>query len=143
MATSEVEALLAQLGKELRPAGSAIHEGLLKRGCSAYVKTIYIGYDLEGVMVAALYPHQERIEVALALAEDHPSTLLIDATHLTWRTLPVAAVIKDESQLGEVLELVNEACGRVSEGVHDIERPNDFFVKSRREGDLGIHRPRR
>lgn len=143
MATSEVETLLAQLGKELRPAGSAVHDELLKRGCSAYVKTIYIGYDLEGVMVAALYPHHGRIEVALALAEDHPSTLLIDATHLTWRTLPVAAVIKEVGQLDEVLALVDEACERVTEGVHDIERPNDFFVKSRREGDLGAHRPRR
>jgi hypothetical protein len=108
------------------------------------VKTIYIGYDLDGVMVAALYPHTNRVETALALAEDHESSLLIDATHLTWKTLPVAAVVKTEEDLAEAQALVHEACERIRSGVHSVERPNDFFRKSRRESnDLGSHRPRR
>jgi hypothetical protein len=105
------------------------------------VKTIYIGYDLDGVMVAALYPHTNRVEVALALPEDHESKLLIDATHLTWRTLPVAAVLRGETDLEQVLRLIDEACLRIATGSHEVERPNDYFVKSRRETDLGSHRP--
>jgi hypothetical protein len=82
-------------------------------------------------------------EIALALPEDHESGLLIDAMHLTWKTLPVAAVMKTESDAAETLELIDEACQRISEGIHDVERPNDYFIRSRRETDLGAHRPRR
>lgn len=134
--------LLGTLNKTLKSVGTALHERLLKAGCTSYVKTIYIGYDLDGVMAAALYPHPDRIEIALALPDDHESRLLIDATHLTWKTLPVAAVVKTKDDLAEASTLVDEACQRVKDGVHDVERPNDYFMKSRRETDLGGHRPR-
>ena len=143
MADEEVEKLLEAIPSPLRPAGKALHARLLKQGCTSYVKTIYIGYDLEGIMVAALYPHVDRIEIALALAEDHESGLLIDATHLTWKTLPVAAVIRSKDQRAETLLLVDESCQRIKDGVHDIDRPNDYFMKSRRESEIGAHRPRR
>ena len=141
---TDESALLGTLNKTLKPLGVALHSELINTGCTSYVKTIYIGYDLDGVMVGALYPHTNRVELALALAEDHDSSLLIDATHLTWKTLPVAVVVKTTDDLNEALVLVAEACQRIQAGTHFVERPNDFFKKSRRESnDLGSHRPRR
>ena len=85
----------------------------------------------------------DRVEIALALPEDHESGLLIDATHLTWKTLPVAAIVKTKDDAAETLELIDEACQRIKDGVHDVERPNDYFMKSRRETELGADRPKR
>jgi hypothetical protein len=143
MATNDEDALLGSLNSTLKPLGIKLHKRLVTKGCVPYVKTIYIGYDLDGVMVAALYPHTDRIEIALALPEDHESGLLIDATHLTWKTLPVAAIVKTKADATETLGLIGEACLRIKDGVHDVERPNDYFMKSRRESGLGAHRPRR
>ena len=56
---------------------------------SLYVKTIYIGVELDGAMVAALYPLKDSLEVVLALDSSHENSKLKDATHLTWRTMPV------------------------------------------------------
>ncbi len=143
MAITDEGKILKTLGPHLLTLGIALHDCLLSAGCTSYVKTIYIGYDLNGVMVAALYPHSDRVEIALALPDDHESALLIDATHLTWRTLPVAAIVKTENDLEEALHLAEEACQRIASGLHDVERPNDFFAKSQRESDLGSHRPNR
>jgi len=143
MADEEVKKLLSTIPIPLRPTGKALHARLLKQGCTSYVKTIYIGYDLDGIMVAALYPHTDRIEIALALPDDHESGLLIDATHLTWKTLPVAAVVNAKEQKAETLFLVDESCQRIKDGEHDIDRPNDYFMKARRESEIGAHRPRR
>ncbi len=142
MKTNEENRLLRTLGQNLFSVGLALHDRFIASGCSSYVKTIYIGYDLDGIMVAALYPHSNRVEVALALPEDHESELLIDATHLTWKTLPVAAVVKADTHLEQVLRLIDEACFRIATSTHEVERPNDYFVKSRRETGLGSHRPR-
>ena len=133
MATTDEGTLLGSLNPTLKPLGVKFHKQLLSQGCVSYVKTIYIGYDLEGIMVAALYPHSDRVELALALPEDHESTLLIDATHLTWKTLPVAAVVKTKGDATETLKLIDEACQRIKDGVHDVERPNDYFMTARRE----------
>jgi hypothetical protein len=133
VATKDEGALLGSLDSSLKPLGTKLHKRLLAEKCVPYVKTIYIGYYLDGVMVAALYPHSDRVELALALPEDHPSDLLIDATHLTWRTLAVAAVVKSQADATETMELIDEACQRVKDGVHDVERPNDYFMKARRE----------
>ena len=143
MATPDETALLGSLNSTLKPLGTKLHKRLVTKGCVPYVKTIYIGYDLDGVMVAALYPHSDRVEIALALPEDHEPDLLIDATHLTWKTLPVAAIVRTKTDTAETLELIDEACQRIKDGVHDVERPNDYFMKSRRETDLGAHRPKR
>lgn len=139
--TDEVK-LLATLNKTLKPLGTSLHKQLVEAGCTSYVKTIYIGYDLKGIMVAALYPHSDRVEIALALPDNHESELLIDATHLTWKTLPVAAILRTTVDLTEALNLVDEACRRIKDGVHDVERPNEYFKKSRRETNLGSHGPR-
>jgi hypothetical protein len=103
----------------------------------SYVKTIYIGYDIGGEMVAALYAHADHVEVALALPEDAEGELLVDASHLTWRTLPVAAILKSEADVEQFSKLVSEAVERVADQTHDVKRDNDFFIRSRRERRLG------
>ena len=90
-------------------------------------------YDIDGEMVAALYGHADHVEVALALDEQHPSELLVDASHLTWRTLPVSAIVRTVKDLKELSQLVDEACDRVRVGKHDVKRDNEYFMKSRRE----------
>lgn len=130
------EDLLKTLSPGLRRAFEAIDEALAADGASAEhdVKTIYISYMVRGEMVAAVYPHSQEIEVALALPEDHPSPLLRDATHLTWRTLPVSIVVCDEAEAEVVLDLVHEAVNRVTTGTHDVNRDNEHFIARRRDG---------
>jgi hypothetical protein len=135
VATNDVEAqqYIAELNKTSAALCTQVHEMFLAAGCSSYVKTIYIGYDIGGEMVAALYGHADHVEVALALAEDHPSSQLIDASHLTWKTLPVAAIGHDAAEVRKMAGLVVEACDRVRAGLHTVNRDNDFFIRSRRE----------
>ena len=83
--------------------------------------------------MAALYGHADHVEVALALAEDHPSSQLIDASHLTWKTLPVAAIGHNTAEVKKFRPLIDEACQRVRTRQHDVNRDNDFFMKAKRE----------
>ena len=129
----EADAYLAELNPTVGHIALAAHEILVAKGCSSYVKTIYIGYDIDGEMVAALYGHADHVEVALALPEDLDDELLVDASHLTWRTLPVAAIIQSRDQLGRFTELIAIACDRVRSQQHEVLRDNDFFIKSKRE----------
>lgn len=129
---SESESYLKTLGSRVRPIARAAHASLVKTGCSSYVKTIYIGYTIGGEMVAAMYAHLDRVEVALALAEDAVDPLLEDASHLTWRTLPVAAVLRSRADIEEFGILASEAAARVQNREHDVERTNEFFARSPR-----------
>ena len=129
----DAEAYIASLNGKVRNIALSAHAELLKEGCTSYVKTIYVGYDFNGEMVAALYGHSEYIEVAIALAESYESTVLIDASHLTWRTLPVAAVLKNKADLKIFARLVKEACKGVLSGDHTVLRDNEFFVAAKRE----------
>ncbi|HCB33694.1 MAG TPA: hypothetical protein DEP69_00485 [Acidimicrobiaceae bacterium] len=83
-------------------------------------------------MVAALYGHSDHLEIALALEEHRVHPLLVDASHLTWRTLPVAAIVRRKADVDALRELVAEAVKRIRAGTHDVHRDNDFFVKSRK-----------
>lgn len=130
---SDAQRYIAELNKTSASLCLKVHEMFLAAGCNSYVKTIYIGYDIDGEMVAALYGHADHVEVALALAEDHPSNQLIDASHLTWKTLPVAAIGHDSSEVARMQPLFEEACARVRAGQHDVNRDNDFFMKAKRE----------
>ena len=132
-ADSEARAYIAELNKSSAALCTQVHEIFLAAGCNSYVKTIYIGYDIDGEMVAALYGHADHVEVALALAEDHPSSQLIDASHLTWKTLPVAALGHNAVEVKKFEPLIDEACARVRAGQHDVNRDNDFFIKAKRE----------
>ena len=135
MTVYDVEArqYIAELNKKSAALCTQVHEMFLAAGCSSYVKTIYIGYDIDGEMVAALYSHSDHIEVALALAEDHPSGQLIDASHLTWKTLPVAAIGHNAAEVKKMQPLIEEACVRVRGGKHDVNRDNEFFMKFKGE----------
>ena len=130
---SEAQAYLNELNKKVRPLASGLHDVLIKLGCVSYVKTIYIGYDIAGEMVAALYGRSDHVEIALALPEDALDDLLIDASHLTWRTLPVAAVVRNTTDVQPFTELASAAVERVRTATHTVNRDNDFFAKSRRE----------
>lgn len=129
----DAEAYIASLNGKVRNIALSAHAELLKEGCSSYVKTIYVGYDFNGEMVAALYGHSEYIEVAIALAESYESPVLIDASHLTWRTLPVAAVLKSKADIKMFAPLVKEACKGVLSGGHTVLRDNEFFAAAKRE----------
>lgn len=122
--------------KRLKAVAEVIDDRFVSLGCTSYVKTIYVGYDLNGEMVAALYPHSDHLEIALAVDEDFEHPLLIDASHLTWRTLPLAAIVRTKADAQSVLPLVAAACHSVGDGSHKVHRDNDFFVRSRRERRL-------
>jgi hypothetical protein len=130
---SEAQAYLSEVNKKVRSLASGLHDVLLDLGCVSYVKTIYIGYDIAGEMVAALYAHIDYVEIALALPEDADGDLLIDASHLTWRTLPVAAIVRNTTDVQPFTELASAAVERVRTATHTVNRDNDFFAKSRRE----------
>jgi hypothetical protein len=130
---SDAEAYIAGMNNKIGKIASEAHQILIDSGCSSYVKTIYIGYDFNGEMVAALYGHSEYVEVAIALSERYESPVLIDASHLTWRTLPVAAVLKSKADIKMFAPLVKEACKGVLSGEHTVLRDNDFFAAAKRE----------
>jgi len=133
----EAEGYLEALNPAVRRLATSSHEIFVAEGCSSYVKTIYVGYDFGGEMVAALYGHGDHVEIALALPEDAEGRLLVDASHLTWRTLPVAAIVRTEADITELVELIASSCRRVREREHAVVRDNDFFIRSRRERRLG------
>lgn len=128
--------LLKPLKSAVRAAFDLLDGELERAGAAAEhdVKTIYISYMVGSEMVAAAYPQSKEVEVALALAEDHESSLLSDAGHLTWRTMPVSVTVRTEAEAEAVLPLVREAVERVSTGTHDVHRDNDYFEARRRRG---------
>lgn len=130
---SDADIYVASMNNKIRKIASEAHQILIDSGCSSYVKTIYIGYDFNGEMVAALYGHSEYVEVAIALSESYESPVLIDASHLTWRTLPVAAVLKSKADIKMFGPLVKEACKGVLSGGHTVLRDNEFFAAAKRE----------
>ena len=129
----DAQAYLSEMNKKVRPLASALHDVLINLGCVSYVKTIYIGYDIAGEMVGALYGHSDHVEIALALPEDADGDLLIDASHLTWRTLPVAAIVRNTTDVLLFTQLASAAVERVRTASHTVNRDNDFFAKSRQE----------
>jgi hypothetical protein len=129
----DAQTYLTDLNKRVRPIATSLHEALLDLGCESYVKTIYIGYDIDGEMVAALYGRGDHVEIALALPEDAEGDLLIDARHLTWRTLPVAAVVRSKTDLGAFMQLARTAVEGIRNSSHTVNRDNDYFMKSKRE----------
>ena len=122
---------LSEMGKKMRPIAEAIHEAMISLGCVSYVKTIYIGYDIDGEMVAALYGHTDHVEIALALPENAVGDLLVDASHLTWRTLPVAAIVRSPNEVSNFEQLAKLAAERVKTAAHNVNRDNDYFIKTR------------
>jgi hypothetical protein len=112
---------------------------VVESGCTAYVKTIYVGFELDGTMVAAAYPHASSVEIALALPDDIEGAGLVDATHLTWRTMPVAVELRNETDLSSAISHFNIAVNRVRSGLHDVQLPRERFMgRDRHIGDPTI-----
>jgi hypothetical protein len=133
MDDTEARQYLSGINKKYRNLAKSLHQCFIDQGCVSYVKTIYVGYEIAGKMVAALYRHEDRVEVALALDENHNSQILIDATHLTWRTMPVAAVVRNEDDMRKALSLVVEASNRVRTGKNTLSRSNAFFAEAKKK----------
>lgn len=106
---------------------------LVSFGCARYQKTIYVGYEFGGEMVAAMYVHRNFLEIPLALPEDFVGAIVEDAGHLTWRTLPVAAIVRNDEDLQLLKEYASVAFERVKSEIHEVRRDNEFFARSRRE----------
>lgn len=70
---------------------------------------------------------------AIALPEDAEGDLLVDASHLALRTLPVAAVVRSTADLGPFAALADSAVERVRSQKHHVHRKNEVLVRSRRE----------
>lgn len=129
---AEAASLLALSQEFVSAAVEALHElFVVELGGVEYVKTIYVGYEIDGQMVAAAYPQAESLEVALPLPEDDPSPLLIDATHLTWRTMPVACKVTSAHDISSMVKLARIGADRVRTGAHDVDRPTEFFMAVR------------
>ena len=129
---AEAKSYLGGLNTAVGKIATRCHEVFVELGCMSYVKTIYIGYDIGGVMVAALYGHAEYVEIALALPEQTDSRILVDASHLTWRTLPVAAVLARQEEVTELKRLAATACKGIVSGSHTVNRDNEFFVAAKK-----------
>lgn len=126
---ASVDSLLTEASPSAKQLMVAVHAYFAHEAhCDAYVKTIYVGYQLGTEMVAAVYPHARSVEVALALPDNLADPQLIDAAHLTWRTMPVAIEIGNRSQLGLARPLFERAVERVRTGVHDVELPQERFM---------------
>lgn len=131
MTASEAAVYISSLNKKVQSIARTVHDTLVSAGCTSYVKTIYVGYDFNGVMVAASYGHEDHVEVALAVDENHPDDRLVDASHLTWRTLPLALNLLTVRDAKESKALFIEACKRVASDAHTVNRDNDFFTSQK------------
>lgn len=86
-------------------------------GCRAYVKTIYVGFDLNGYLVAAIYVRGgEYLEVALALPADDRFPDLYPADHLKWASLPVAFQVRPEDDLSRLVPVLERTLDRARHG---------------------------
>jgi hypothetical protein len=120
--------LLSSLPSDLEDFAVVLCTRLVSEfGATLYVKTIYVGVEIDGSMIAAVYPFADRFDIALALEEDHQSSLLEDATHLTWPSLPVLVSVRSETSRAEVESLASEAAGRVAKAEHHVSRSPEFF----------------
>jgi len=84
------------------------HETLRSAGCMSYVKTVHVGYNVDGVKVVVSYVHGESIEIALAIGEDHPDDRRVDVSRQTWRTFPFAL---NPSMLSNSVETIGPLIG--------------------------------
>ena len=50
---TEAQEYLSDVGRTTRSLATSAHDVLVSLGCSSYVKTIYIGYDIGGGAIAA------------------------------------------------------------------------------------------
>jgi hypothetical protein len=119
--------MVQSLSPKLLDVAEGIDDLFISSGCRSYVKTIYVGYQFGEEMVGALYPYADHLELALALEVETTSRLLVDATHLTWKTMPVAAVLTNVNEMPEASKLVANAVARIKSGSHSVFRDSAYF----------------
>ena len=125
----EAAALGAGLPKQTKQQYEQVCDLLVNElGCDVYVKTIYVGFSIDGEMVSAVYPRRDFLEIAMALPEDVEGREFKDATHLTWPTMPVAIEVRTTDDLTGAIGHLESAAARVVAGEHDVRRPNDHFI---------------
>lgn len=82
-------------------------------GCRAYVKTVYVGFDLNGYLVGAIYVRgAEYLEVAVALPADDRFPGLYPADHLKWASLPVAFQVRPGDDLTRLVPVLERTLDR-------------------------------
>jgi hypothetical protein len=82
-------------------------------GCRAYVKTVYVGFDLNSYLVGAIYVRgAEYLEVALALPADDRFPGLYAADHLKWASLPVALQVRPGDDLTRLVPVLERTLDR-------------------------------
>lgn len=124
----EARTLFSGQYAHLLPVFSRLYALFEEEDCAAYVKTHYVGFSLPEGSVAAAHPHEgSEIELALALPENHTSKLLHDASHLKWRSLPLAVTIRDDATFESAVPLIYEAISRMRHGSHDVQLDNARF----------------
>jgi len=136
MQADEVKSFFKSCTDEVAIVGAELNSILTGLGCENYIKTIYLGFEFDGQMIAAVYPHRTHLEIALALPDDflELSKLFIDAAHLKWRTLPIAAILRSSADLLEIRDWIDVSFTRVKSGSHDVSRDNDYFMNIKRRG---------
>ena len=118
---------------------SDVHELILRKEYTSKVLiSNYWSYEVEKKPFAALHRFRDYVDVALALDEQPPSGLLVNAAHLRWKTFPVAARVHTTKDLSELSRLVDEACERVRAGKHAVNLDNQFFQMARSAPGLGF-----
>lgn len=125
---TDVAAFISGSPRASRELLRAVFDTLSSLGAEAYVKTIYLGFEVNGAVMAAAYPSAQGVDVALALPEGHPSACLADATHLTWRSMPVMIELRKKETYVSAEPLLKEAFERVASGLHDTQLPTEQFM---------------
>ena len=112
-----------------------VDDALTDRQLTRDVKTIYVSYtDTGRNLVAAVHPDPvtSTIEMALSLPPDYENELTYDATHLKWRTLPLAIRLAPDDKLtSEIMGLIQAA---IEYAPSSVPRPSEDFEHISRRG---------
>lgn len=112
-----------------------VDDALTDRQLTRDVKTIYVSYtDTDRNLVAAVHPDPttHTLEIALSLPPDHKSELTYDATHLKWRTLPLALRLGPDDELTAEVEGIIKAA--IEYAPSSVPRPSEDFERIGRRG---------
>ena len=98
----------------------------------AVVQVAYHVPDIEAAAMAMVKqtgagPFFVSRNIALALSEENEDRRLLDATHLTWRSMPVLVSLRSSSEFDEAKGLLREAVERVKAGAHHVALSDETF----------------
>jgi len=131
--SDDVRQLVGNYSPKIQQIVGEIHRCVVGLGCLSYIKAIYIGYEIKGEMVAALYPYHKHVDLALAIPEDTADPILVDASHLTWRSLPLMATIRNKRDVEKAKKYSKFAVDQIRSGSHTVNRDNEFFIRTKHE----------